>query len=483
MGCFLGCFGGAKDQKRRKQRINRGSPQRQRNRVQNVQQENIITAEQSTAETITTNLVSELRTKPEQVEQLSPSPKKRVTFDSNITTYEHVPVHESLDSLPECTANIEKENQEDLKTSSQSQSISEEGNSITSSVASYPPNHRYHNARDSDDEAEEYGDSDLDDLDELDDEDDYNDEYDEDIDARISVQDVWSESVLTASMESRTGNPSSQAISDEVESPMIFGSKTNGRDRSDYINSVLNPVENISQWKAAKSKGTHTLKPQKENLTNFEAPRLSFSSEPTLPFSFKTKSDQKKNANQEIAVDASLSNWLSSPETATSPKKASFSGFETVTSGKTTSEGCTSVRSFEDRPILGALTVEELRQISASNSPRKSPSRSPDEMPIIGTVGTYWNHSSSKKQSDSTSSFKGIPNTTSKYREASGQKISLQKSEIMFSKGVEMHKRICLSHKLGVALVDKHEIYLGMPAAVGRSKKEIFARVVDRTYN
>ncbi|KAK6164424.1 hypothetical protein DH2020_001288 [Rehmannia glutinosa] len=349
MGCFLGCFGGAKDQKRRKQRINRGSPQRQRNRVQNVQQENIITAEQSTAETITTNLVSELRTKPEQVEQLSPSPKKRVTFDSNITTYEHVPVHECLDSLPECTVNIEKENQEDLKTSSQSQSISEEGNSITSSVASYPPNHRYHNARDSDDEAEEYGDSDLDDLDELDDEDDYNDEYDEDIDARISVQDVWSESVLTASMESRTGNPSSQAISDEVESPMIFGSKTNARDRSDYINSVLNPVENISH------------------------------SEPTLPFSFETKSDQKKNANQEIAVDASLSNWLSSPETATPPKKASFSGFETVTSGKTT--------------------------------------RSPDEMPIIGTVGTYWNHSSSKKQSDSTSSFKGIPNTTSKYRE------------------------------------------------------------------
>ncbi|KAK6141505.1 hypothetical protein DH2020_024750 [Rehmannia glutinosa] len=321
MGCFLGCFGGAKDQKRRKQRINRGSPQRQRNRVQNVQQENIITAEQSTAETITTNLVSELRSKPEQVEQLSPSPKKRVTFDSNITTHEHVPVHESLDSLPECTANIEKENQEDLKTSSQSQSISEEGNSITSSVASYPPNHRYHNARDSDDEAEE------------------------------------------------TGNPS-QAISDEVESPMIFGSKTNARDRSDYINSVLNPVENISQWKAANS-------------------------EPTLPFSFKTKSDQKKNANQEIAVDASLSNWLSSPETATPPRR---------------------LVSVALRP-LRALTVEELRQISASNSPRKSPSRSPDEMTIIGTVGTYWNHSSSKKQSDSTSSFKGIPNTTSKYRE------------------------------------------------------------------
>ncbi|KAL2238720.1 UNVERIFIED_CONTAM: Protein JASON, partial [Sesamum indicum] len=365
--------------------------------------------------------------KPEGVEQLSPSPKKRVTFNSNVTTYEHVPVHESIDSLPECMENVEKE-EEGLKASSQSHSsqpISEDDNSVTSSVGSYPPNHRYHNARDSDDEAAEYEDSDFDDLDDSDDEGDYDDE---DIDVRIAGQEVWSESVLTASMESRTGNPSSHAIDEEVESPIVkpqlpdedvkaFGSKPNARDRSDYINSVLNPVENITQWKAAKSKGTHVLKPQKENLTaNFEAPRISFSSDPPLvqaPFSFKT---QLKNSNQEIPVDASLSNWLVSPE-ITPPKKTSFSALETITSGRTMSEGCPSVRSFEDRPILGALTVEELRQISPSPSPRKSPSRSPDDMPIIGTVGTYWNHSGSAKRSNSASSFKGIPNTTSKYRE------------------------------------------------------------------
>ncbi|KAL0383649.1 UNVERIFIED_CONTAM: protein JASON [Sesamum calycinum] len=432
MGCFLGCFGGAKDRRRRKQRVNRASPQRQRNKVQNVQQEIVITAEQTVAETTPTNLVSELRNKPEGVEQLSPSPKKRVTFNSNVTTYEHVPVHESIDSLPECMASVEKEEEKGLKASSQShssQSISEDDNSVTSSVGSYPPNHRYHNARDSDDEAAEYGDSDLDDLD--DDEDDYDDYDDDDVDVKIAGQEVWSESVLTASMESRTGNPSPHAIDEEAESPMVkpqlpdedvkaFGTKPNARDRSDYINSVLNPVENITQWKAAKSKGTHVLKPQKENLTgNFEAPRISFSSEPPLgqaPFSFKTKSDQLKNSNQEISVDASLSNWLVSPE-ITPPKKTSFSGLETITSVRTMSEGCPSVRSFEDRPILGALTVEELRQISPSPSPRKSPSRSPDDMPIIGTVGTYWNHSGSAKRSDSASSFKGIPNTTSKYRE------------------------------------------------------------------
>ncbi|GFP82947.1 hypothetical protein PHJA_000437800 [Phtheirospermum japonicum] len=334
----------------------------QRNRVQNVvQQENIVIAEQSTKETITTNLVPELRQQPSPSLSPNRSPKKKVTFNSNITTYEHVSVQDSIDSLPEPTTNTVKENHEDE-------------NPISSSLASYPSNHRYHNARDSDDDEaeEEYGDdSDLDDLD-----DDYDDEDEDiDIDTKISGHEVWAESVESPTMPD--------------ESIKTFGSKTNNaRDRSDYINSVLNPVENITQWKAVKSKPT-----------------------------FKKKPDNSKNVNREVAVDASLSNWLGSPEKTTPSKKTSFSGFE---SGNT-SEGRNSVRSFEDRPILGALTVEELRQMSASNSPRKSPSRSPDDMPIIGSVGTYWNdNSSSKKRTDSSvSSFKGIPNTTSKYREVS----------------------------------------------------------------
>ncbi|KAL6516198.1 hypothetical protein OROGR_019503 [Orobanche gracilis] len=366
-----------------------------------------------------------MRTIPDIVEQTSPSPKKKVTFNSNVTAYEHAPfVRDSIDTLPERTTDVEREQ----KDSKASHSISEEERSIISSVASYPPNHRYHNARDSDDadddEAQEYGDGDSDD--DLDDEDDY-DEYDEDIiDSKISSHGIWSEPVPTESVESRTGNSSRGAMNEEVGGPIFpdeeiktFGSNTNARDRSDYINSVLNPVENITQWKAAKSKGTHVLKPQKENLTTAASfdpppPRISFSLEPT----FKKKQDQSKNANQEIAVDASLSNWLASPK-ITPSKTTSFGGFETNTTVETVSEGCTtSVRSFVDRPILGALTVEELRQVSASNSPRKSPSRSPDEIPIIGTVGAYWSHSSSKTHSDSAdSSFKGIPNTNSKYRE------------------------------------------------------------------
>ncbi|CAA2933545.1 Hypothetical predicted protein [Olea europaea subsp. europaea] len=436
MGCFLGCFGGAKNSKRRKQRINRGSPRNQRDGVRNVQQQQgVIYAEQSITEIPckeipTTNSVSELRDKPEGEEQLIPSPRKRVTFDTNVTTYTHVSIYESTDSLPEKNRSIEKE-EEDLERSRppQSHSLSENDSSVASSVGLYPQNHRYHNVMEGNNETEEYGDSDLDNIEEMDDEGD-SDYYNED--DGIVCQEVWSESVLTASMESRTEDLSALVINEEVASPLIrigqperemeeSGPKTISRDRSDYVDSVLNPVENTTQWKAVKSKGMQPLKPQKENLVaDLDAPHISFSSfEPTFKqssHSLKPKLGQLKNANNEIAVDSSLSSWLVSPD-ITPAKKNSYSDLETTTPEKNIPVGSTSPRSYDDRPILGALTVEELKQMSASSSPRKSPRRNPDEMPIIGTVGTYWNNSGSAKHSDSVSSYKGIPNTTSKYRE------------------------------------------------------------------
>ncbi|KAL0456946.1 UNVERIFIED_CONTAM: hypothetical protein Slati_1033800 [Sesamum latifolium] len=45
-----------------------------------------------------------------------------------------------------------------------------------------------------------------------------------------------------------------------------LGSNLHARDRSQYVSSVLNPVENLSQWKAVKAKtATPQLKYQKEN--------------------------------------------------------------------------------------------------------------------------------------------------------------------------------------------------------------------------
>ncbi|KAA8550720.1 hypothetical protein F0562_002404 [Nyssa sinensis] len=256
-------------------------------------------------------------------------------------------------------------------------------------LGSYPSNHRYQNCRDSDDEVEELEDEDSD----LDDEEleEYDDCDDEDGDDRIVGEDVWTESIPTASMESSTENSLARVIKEEVESPMTMSGlpeqqvksiRSCARDRSVYVHPVLNPVENLSQWKAVKSKGAPPLKPDKENCTADQeaAPRISFSLEPSFKqssFNFKSRFDQSKNSNQEIAVDASLSNWLVSSET-TPTKKTSSMGFETITSAITMSQGSNSARSLDDRPILGALTLEELKQFSASSTPRRSPSRSPD---------------------------------------------------------------------------------------------------------
>ncbi|XP_009781302.1 uncharacterized protein LOC107790575 [Nicotiana tabacum] len=425
MGCFLGCFGGDKDKKRRKQR-HKVIPRDQKH-VCRDPPKSTITAEQSIIEEepfsenlvaearddLSRNLVAEAQDRSE--EQLSLSARKRVTFDSKVTTYDPVSIYESTDSLPETKKAGENEEEEGCLAKSSQSNSSSEGGSAISSVGSYPPNHRYQNCRDSDDEAEDFADSDLDDECDLDDEDCGGDS---DCDGGLQV---WSESVVTASVGSKADDKSFHLVNEEeeVDSPAMFGvpekemrkGETKGyvRDRSAYIHPVLNPVENLSQWKTIKSKAAEPLKmlPQKENfIAEVEGPLASFSLEPTFKQS-SSSSFRPKSKDQEIGVDASLSNWL-----VTTPDNTKKAGSE-----KSMSQGSNSMMSFEDRPILGALTVEELKQMSASSSPRKSPSRSPDDMPIIGSVGTYWNPSGSTKDSGSVSSFKGIPNSTSKYRE------------------------------------------------------------------
>ncbi|ONL93492.1 hypothetical protein ZEAMMB73_Zm00001d027589 [Zea mays] len=88
-------------------------------------------------------------------------------------------------------------------------------------------------------------------------------------------------------------------------------------------------------------------------------------------------------SKQEASVDASLSTWLGSSATPESNSVRSYSPI-----------------SRDERPILGALTVEDIKVSSANSTPRRSrsPSPSPDDMPILGTVGAYWNCSA--KESD-----------------------------------------------------------------------------------
>ncbi|KAF2294895.1 hypothetical protein GH714_026879 [Hevea brasiliensis] len=127
--------------------------------------------------------------------QLTLGARKKVTFDSSVTTYEHVSVEESVEFSAENEDGSKREEEEEnFAKSSQSQSHSED------------------------------------------------------------------ESRSKVSLPKGTPPP----FTEEIESPAVVSGlperelkpNPNVRDRSAYVHSVLNPVENLTQWKAVKAKGT-----------------------------------------------------------------------------------------------------------------------------------------------------------------------------------------------------------------------------------
>ncbi|XP_074265956.1 uncharacterized protein LOC141588411 [Silene latifolia] len=75
-----------------------------------------------------------------------------------------------------------------------------------------------------------------------------------------------------------------------------------------------------------------------------------------------------------------------------------------------------------------------------------------------------------------------IANIISKHERASGQKINLDKSEMVFSKKVGSQMRDTVKALLGVREVDKYEKYLELPTIIGKSKKVIFASLKERIW-
>ncbi|KAM7256954.1 hypothetical protein ACFE04_012695 [Oxalis oulophora] len=359
--CFLACFGSSKTNTNKHRHNNNNNNNNNNNKVQPNNQHQLPSdgissnQQQNPQSLVQDNPITIVTPRDKPVQQLNSPAKKKVRFDSNVKTFGNTLSAKSVDDSSKtkdgCKSDI------NVPKPSNSQSSAHDDNENSSSM-SRPPNHRYQNCRDSDDELD-YGDIDIVDN-------------EEDDDAVVLDSDGMNED-----------------CHDRI--PQF----SRGRN----VRSLLNPVENLAQWNSVKSKRTLQFHQQKENFNSEqESQRVSFSSEP-------------KVASRELLSTTSFSNWLSMPST-----KASNFSFDTVTPDRTISYGSISPRSFDDRPILGALTVEELKLISAS-SPRKSPNRSPDEMPIIGSVGTYWNQESGAKDCGSATSFKGIPNSTSKYRE------------------------------------------------------------------
>ncbi|XP_074304735.1 uncharacterized protein LOC141639525 [Silene latifolia] len=67
-----------------------------------------------------------------------------------------------------------------------------------------------------------------------------------------------------------------------------------------------------------------------------------------------------------------------------------------------------------------------------------------------------------------------------KYEAASGQLVSLEKTTVVFSRGVIRGQRDAVSARLGVEEVREHARYLGLPTVVGRSKKVITDIIRDK---
>ncbi|KAK9087801.1 hypothetical protein Syun_030195 [Stephania yunnanensis] len=420
MGCFLACFGSSKDdRKRRKKPQNRVLPRDQRNVVYEALKPGVSAKEDEVENNICSSSVADPREKLE--EQLSFGARKKVTFDLNIKAYEEVSKQEIEEIAVGGEAKEREKKEEGASEAKRSQSPANSADdSATSSMGSYPSNHRYQNCSNNDDEYDEL-DGEESDLDEEDYE--FSDDEEDGDEQPFGVES--SESFFSLPTEPKGGGSSTLNDDKEVNSPFRapqqpICSNPSARDRSNYVHSVLNPVENLSQWKVVKAKpGGTPLKPLKEN-TNLEDLNIPISSEPSFKsssLSWKTSFDQSTTPpppqppKQEVAVDASLSNWLSSTESTPSIKTKNTS---------TESPKSVSPESLQDRPILGALTMEEIKQLSAaSSSPRKSPTWSPDDKPILGTVGSYWSHTGQTTNSSSSGSscVGGIPNTTSKYRE------------------------------------------------------------------
>ncbi|KAL0345399.1 UNVERIFIED_CONTAM: putative mitochondrial protein [Sesamum radiatum] len=71
---------------------------------------------------------------------------------------------------------------------------------------------------------------------------------------------------------------------------------------------------------------------------------------------------------------------------------------------------------------------------------------------------------------------------SSDFEAASGLMANLNKSSVAFSPNVPNTLQEDLAGRLGIRAVSRHEKYLGLPALVGRSKKEVFQSLTDKVW-
>ncbi|PNY13098.1 hypothetical protein L195_g009745 [Trifolium pratense] len=290
MGCFLQCFGLSTKRKRRKAlyKVLAGENQKYGNYE--------VLANAMTEKSIIP--YSETRGRDQEMEKndVKCKKKKKVSFNLNVQIYEPNP------SSYQVLDNEEDENEESEGR------ILGEGSAV--STIRYPSNHRYHNCSYYDHEEDDdiaYEESDID------------DEFDE----GYGWDDDCSDESLENYGDGEVCDQNSKQKKDGMKNQMPLSpddtelkSNLNGQERSVNMNSVLSPVENLTQWKAIKAKVISSKHRRKENVPSEETTSMPLVSETGSKFStcvLESNDIQSKPLLKEIAVDSSLSNWLVSP--------------------------------------------------------------------------------------------------------------------------------------------------------------------------
>ena len=68
------------------------------------------------------------------------------------------------------------------------------------------------------------------------------------------------------------------------------------------------------------------------------------------------------------------------------------------------------------------------------------------------------------------------------YANASGQCINMEKSLAYFSSNTQEEQKAKIVSMLGVKVVERFELYLGLPTLVGQAKYQTFSYLKDRVW-
>lgn len=223
-------------------------------------------------------------------ESSKPKVKKKVSFNLNVKAYERIQDDDN---------NTTYFSDEEEKT----QCEYNEQETAKSSMSMYPSSYRYYNCNDEEDEIT-LEESDIDELDE----EDYGVSDDDD-----DNEDGGDETENKFENDKRLNKDETNEVSQD--------------NRNLYGNSVLLPVENLTQWKAVKARGAQQVKHQKENTIKLDGKQeIPLLKKPVINCAdLNPKENSKpKTRGHEIPVDASLSNWLVSQGAASVNRSAVY---------------------------------------------------------------------------------------------------------------------------------------------------------------